>query len=48
MHNMPSLNLMLQWHLWVPHVYGNSHVDTMLEPFYMEYFLTVKCMSVIK
>ena len=27
-HNMSGLNLALQWHLWVPHVHGNSHVGT--------------------
>ena len=25
-HNMYGLNFALQWHLWVPHVHGNSHV----------------------
>ena len=27
-HNMSGLNLVLQWHLRVPHVHGNSHVGT--------------------
>ena len=27
-HNMYGLNLALQWHLWVPHVHGNSLVGT--------------------
>ena len=27
-HSMSSLNLALQWHLWVPHVHGNSHAGT--------------------
>ena len=27
-HNMSGLNLVLQWHLGVPHVHGNSHVGT--------------------
>ena len=28
MHSIYGLNLALQWHLWVPHVHGNSHVGT--------------------
>ena len=27
-HSIYGLNLVLQWHLWVPHVHGNSHVGT--------------------
>ena len=27
-HNMSGLNMALQWHLWVPHVHGSSHVGT--------------------
>ena len=27
-HNISSLHRALQWHLWVPHVHGNSHVGT--------------------
>ena len=29
-HSMSDLNLALQWHLWVPHVHGSSHVGTTL------------------
>jgi hypothetical protein len=28
-HNMSGLNMAMQWHLWVPHVHGNSHVGTL-------------------
>ena len=28
MHSMSGLSLALQWHLWVPHVHGSSHVGT--------------------
>ena len=27
-HSMFGLNMALQWHLWVPHVHGNSYVGT--------------------
>ena len=26
--SMSGLNLVLQWHLWAPHVHSSSHVDT--------------------
>ena len=42
-HNMSSLSLALQWHLWVLHVHDNSHVNIVFSwgsPMYVPAFIT--------
>ena len=48
-HNMSGLNLALQWHLWAPHVHGNSHASTVFfggSPLCVPTFMSVYCLDI--